>query len=81
MQGGKWLTMVVIFVGCLVLGDDPNVVLFLPYKFFVLVQTLVGVKLLTLPGGTVGYPAQPRLIHLSVRPSVRPSVRLYGPAD
>jgi hypothetical protein len=29
-----------------------------------------------LPGGTSGYPAQPRLIRLSVRPSVRPSVCL-----
>ena len=33
-RGDKWLTMVVIFVGCLVLGDDPNVVLFLPYKTY-----------------------------------------------
>jgi hypothetical protein len=38
-----------------------------------------------LPGGTEGYPAQPGLIRLSVRPSdslsVRPSVCLYGPAE
>ncbi len=30
---------------------------------------------ITLPGGTEGYPAQPGLIRLSVRPSVSPSVR------
>jgi hypothetical protein len=29
---GKWLTMVVMLVGCLVLGDDPDIVLFLPSK-------------------------------------------------
>ena len=29
-RGGKWLTMVEVFVGCLVLGDnDTNMVLFL----------------------------------------------------
>jgi hypothetical protein len=28
-RGGKWLTMVEMFVGCLVLGDNPNIVLFL----------------------------------------------------
>jgi hypothetical protein len=31
---GKRLTMVVMFVGCLVLGDDPNITLFLPYKTY-----------------------------------------------
>ncbi len=31
---GKWLTMVVMFVGCLVLSDDPNIILFLPYKTY-----------------------------------------------
>jgi hypothetical protein len=31
---GKRLTMVVMFVGCLVLGDDPNIILFLPYKTY-----------------------------------------------
>ena len=31
-MGGNELTMVKIFVGCLVLGDDPNITLFLPYK-------------------------------------------------
>ncbi len=30
-RGGTWLTMVVMFVGCLVLGDDPNNILVLPY--------------------------------------------------
>jgi hypothetical protein len=29
-RGGKQLTMVVMLVGCLVLGDDPNIILFLP---------------------------------------------------
>ena len=43
--------MVVMFVGCLVLVDDPNIVLFLPYKsygagFFVPAQILIAVKLL-----------------------------------
>jgi hypothetical protein len=33
-RGGKRLTMVVMFVGCLVLGDDPNIILFLPYKTY-----------------------------------------------
>jgi hypothetical protein len=33
-RGGKWFTMVVMFVGCLVLGDDPNIILFLPYKTY-----------------------------------------------
>ncbi len=33
-RGGKWLTLVVMFVGCLVLGDDPNIILFLPYKTY-----------------------------------------------
>ncbi len=47
---GKWLTMVVMFVGCPVLGDDPNIVLFLPYKtcragVFVSAQTKIVVKL------------------------------------
>ena len=31
---GKWLTMVVMLVGCLVLGDDPDIVLFLPSKIY-----------------------------------------------
>jgi hypothetical protein len=31
---GKQLTMVVMFVGCLVLGDYPNIILFLPYKTY-----------------------------------------------
>ncbi len=26
--------MVVMFVGCLVLSDDPNIILFLPYKTY-----------------------------------------------
>jgi hypothetical protein len=48
---GKWLTMVVMCVGCLVLGDDPNIILFLPYKtygagVFVSARTPIGVKLL-----------------------------------
>jgi len=30
-RGGKLLNMVVIFVGCFVLGDDRNIVLFLMY--------------------------------------------------
>jgi hypothetical protein len=47
---GKWLSMVVMFVGCLVLGDDPNIILFLPYKtygagVFVFTQTKIVVKL------------------------------------
>jgi hypothetical protein len=52
-QGGERLTMVVMFVGCLVLGDDPNIILFLPYKtygagvFFVSAQTKIAVKLLS----------------------------------
>ena len=33
-RGGKQLTMVVMFVGCFVLGDDPNIVLFQPYKTY-----------------------------------------------
>ena len=33
-RGGKQLTMVVMFVGCLVLGDDPIIILFLPYKTY-----------------------------------------------
>jgi hypothetical protein len=33
-RGGKRLTMVVMFVGCLVLGDNPNIILFLPYKTY-----------------------------------------------
>jgi hypothetical protein len=33
-RGGKQLTMVVIFVGCLMLGDDPNIILFLSYKTY-----------------------------------------------
>jgi hypothetical protein len=33
-RGGKLLNMVVIFVGCFVLGDDPNIVLFLLYNSF-----------------------------------------------
>jgi hypothetical protein len=50
-RGGKRLTMVVMFVGCLVLGDDPNIILFLPYKaygagVFVSAQTKIVVKLL-----------------------------------
>jgi hypothetical protein len=49
-RGGKRLTMVVMFVGCLVLGDNPNVILFLPYKtygagVFVSTQTKIVVKL------------------------------------
>ena len=31
---GKRLTMVVMFVGCFVFGDGPNIVLFLPYKTY-----------------------------------------------
>ncbi len=31
---GKRLTMVVMFVGFLVLGDNPNIILFLPYKTY-----------------------------------------------
>ncbi len=43
--------MVVMFVGCLVLGKDPNIILFLPLKtteqeFFVSTQTKKVVKLL-----------------------------------
>jgi hypothetical protein len=43
--------MVVMFVGCLVLGDNPNIILFLPYKtygavVFVSAQTKIVVKLL-----------------------------------
>jgi hypothetical protein len=34
-RGGKQLTMVVMFVGCLVLGDNPNIILFLLYKTYV----------------------------------------------
>jgi hypothetical protein len=34
LRRGKWLTMVVMFLGCLVLGDDPNIILFLPYKTY-----------------------------------------------
>ena len=33
-RGGKRLTMVVMFVGSLVLGDDPNIVLFTRYKTY-----------------------------------------------
>jgi hypothetical protein len=33
-RGGKRLTMLVMFVGCLVLGDDPNILLFLSYKTY-----------------------------------------------
>ena len=33
-RGGKLLNMVVIVVGCFVLGDDPNIVLFLLYNSF-----------------------------------------------
>jgi len=33
-RGGKRLTMVVMFVGCFLLGADPNIVLFLPYKTY-----------------------------------------------
>jgi hypothetical protein len=48
---GKQLTMVVMFVGCLVLGDDPNIMLFLWYKtygagVFVSARTKIVVKLL-----------------------------------
>jgi hypothetical protein len=60
-------------------------ILFLLYKtygtwqeFFVPAQTLIEVKLLVvtgdIPGGTLGYPAQPGLIH-----SVCPSIRQSGP--
>jgi hypothetical protein len=50
--GGKRLTMLVIFVGCLVLGEDPNIVPFLPYKtygagVFVPARTKIVVKLLS----------------------------------
>ncbi len=43
--------MVVMFVGCLVLGEDPNIILFLLYKtyvvgIFVSAQTKMVVKLL-----------------------------------
>jgi hypothetical protein len=31
---GKRLTIVVMFVGCLVLGDKPNIILFIPYKTY-----------------------------------------------
>ena len=53
-RGGKRLTLAVMFVGCLVLGDDPNIVLFLPYKTywaggFVPVRTFIGIKLLITP--------------------------------
>jgi hypothetical protein len=34
LRRGKRLTMVVMFVGCLVLGEDPNIVLFPPYKTY-----------------------------------------------
>jgi hypothetical protein len=49
---GKRLTMAVMFVGCLVLGDNPNIILFLLYKtykagVFVSTKTLIRVKLLT----------------------------------
>jgi hypothetical protein len=48
---GKQLTMVVMFVSCLVLGDNPNIILFLPYKtyragVFVSAKTQIVVKLL-----------------------------------
>ncbi len=33
-RGGKWLTMVVMYVGCLLLGDNPNIILFLPCKTY-----------------------------------------------
>jgi hypothetical protein len=33
-RGDKRLTMVVMFVGCLVLDDNPNIILFLPYKTY-----------------------------------------------
>ena len=33
-RGGKQLAMVAMFVGCLVLVDDPDIVLFLPYKTY-----------------------------------------------
>ncbi len=33
-RGSKRLNMVVMFVGCLVLDDDPNIILFLPYKTY-----------------------------------------------
>jgi hypothetical protein len=49
-RGGKWLTLVVMFVGCLVLGDNPNIILFLPYKtnragVFVSARTKIVIKL------------------------------------
>jgi hypothetical protein len=49
---GKRLTMVVMFVGCPVLGDNSNIVLNLPYKpygagvSFVSTRTKIVVKLL-----------------------------------
>jgi hypothetical protein len=47
---GKRLTMVGMFVGCLVFGDKTNIILFLPYKtygagVFVSARTKIVVKL------------------------------------
>ncbi len=50
-RGGKRLTMLVMFAGCLVLGDEPNIILFLLYNtyqagVFVSARTKIVVKLL-----------------------------------
>ncbi len=52
LRGGKQLTVVVMFVGCLVFGDNPNIILFLQYKtygagVFVSARIKIVVKLLT----------------------------------
>jgi hypothetical protein len=63
-------------------GGKKNLMFFFPPETCYEVVTSIW---LFLPGGTVGYQAQPRLIRPSVRLSVRPSVCLsvclYGPAD
>jgi hypothetical protein len=68
-RGGKQLTMVVIFVSCLVLGDNPNIILFLPYKtygagVFVSARTKILVKLLMAADVLCAYPDHNKPFHI-----------------